>query len=177
MTVLSTLRDWVLAVTGYSEDNVVLAFGGGPVPISAYATIGRLNPRSVGTSFFTNRERVDGNCETEWTQPVVALVPINIYADNGGAMLARLGMSLGHFEYRNILNGGGVTVCAASGVRDLTSIGDVDVEPRFQRDFEVYYSQSLEETDPEVQIIAITGTVVDDKTGEQTVSVDTNLIE
>lgn len=161
------VRAWfVLAarVTALGAAEIIQADQAGPRPTPPYATI-KVN--TFDQMIGHDEEIVNASAQLVTRGNRRATVSVNTFGEDAAAWLSRSVALLRHRSVKAILATQNVAVVPIGGANNLThQVGD-RMEPRFQRDFSIYYGQV---SDPEQLLELATVQAEQSFSGELTIT-------
>jgi len=148
----AALKTWIMAVTGYDTNHVILRSAGGPRPDGEYAVFDKpYSVGQVGTAFVSEDSAADGEITRVHTANSTARTAVDIYAEDGAEVLEDLELSVEFSVYRGALEAGDLTFLRRTAVIYVPQYDDTDPRDRYRADFYFYTQHDLTETDFELQ--------------------------
>jgi hypothetical protein len=157
-----TIRDWIVAVTGYPVENVYREHQEGPRKSGGHATYKVITGR---TTMHPIIEREDYGADDDVLKTFSHFgqlwVSVNIYALDGYDKLDDLALSNNDYEIRQILtNGAGLELIRMRGEsQDLTGLKDTEHKQRYRATYEFNRFKTSTERNQKVLEVAVSGTV------------------
>ena len=159
MTILTTIHDWIVSVTGFDPDNVIRGFQTGPRPDDDYATYYILSVVDHDYSSYQKRDLgVDDNIEVLYSSPKELLVTVDIYALNGHALMSALGQSNDLLATRLLFNAEQLVLLPGGGnASSLTGLGDTEWRDRYNGTFTIGAYGELTEENQKILSVYLEG--------------------
>jgi hypothetical protein len=160
------LYDWLIAITGYSAENVFRANQNGPQPDlpTEYATYNVISLIPRDSAYWKKVDKgADDDVKNQFTVQAIMNVSVNVYAEDGFEKLFILSQSNNLLATRDIFSAQSMTLIGkVSGSQDLTAIGDSDWRPRYQADFDFLVYTTVEEINQLIKAYQLTGEIQGD---------------
>jgi hypothetical protein len=154
----TTIQQWLISVTGYDDQHVIRANPGGPRPEGNHATYLQISdPQS---DFVAETKTTDLGVDDVQVEYVFASQPaysVNIYDQNGSAIMAELWRSRQLLVPRKALRDGGLVLAAKSDTVAVPKQGDVAWLPQYAATFDFRAFDSSTEINQKILEYEITG--------------------
>lgn len=157
-----TLRDWIIAVTGYGINNVYRTDQEGPRADGDYATYKIISSNTAHWPIETREDfGSDDDVLRKFDYYRPFLVSINVFALDGYDVLDNLANSNDDYRNRQILtNGDGLELVGLRGeTQDLTGLGDTEHKQRYQATFEFRHFKQGTERNQRILEMQVSGEI------------------
>lgn len=157
-----TIRDWIIAVTGYGVNNVYRTDQEGPRADGDYATYKIISSITAHWPIETREDfGSDDDVLRKFDYHRPFLVSINVFALDGYDVLDNLANSNDDYRNRQILtNGAGIELVGyRNEAQDRTGLGDHKFRQRYQATFEFRHFKQGTERNQKVLEIRVSGEI------------------
>jgi hypothetical protein len=161
----STIRSWLMAVSGYAGNYVYQSEQGAPKQSIDYITFSVSDDRGKDHDYSeTTNERSgvpipDDMVDKDHLNQRTFSVDVNVYSEVGAEMHRKLSHSDSVEVYRELLRAGGVVLESAAAATRAPTLGDTTYRPRFVAEYMFKDFHKMTETLEKVNEFEITGTV------------------
>lgn len=147
----TVLHDWIVDVTGYSDQNVIRSNQSGMRPLGDYVTYYLL---SENQSVYADWNKIDAGEDddvfVDYDIYSQIIITIDVYALGGFDVLNQLAMSKNLLTTRNILRQENMVLISKGDTRNLTALGDTGWLDRFNADFTFHRSVVMRERNQKI---------------------------
>ena len=157
-----TIRDWIIAVTGYADMNVYREHQEGPRATGDYAIYKIISSRTAHWPIETREDfGSDDDVLRKFDYYRPFLVSIHVFALDGYDVLDNLANSNDDYRNRQILtNGAGIELVGLRGeTQDLTGLGDTEHKQRYQATFEFRHFKRGTERNQKILEMQVSGEI------------------
>lgn len=169
MTINSALKSWVMEVTGYDDQHVILENENGGRPVGAFATFDILTILPGAHPNVKKTNQGDQTFLTEYTTRNVLMVSVEVYALDGMNHLQSLAKSNHLLAVRQILNAEKLAIMRAGEPRKIPFDSDTNWKGRYQCDFSINSYHTISEIIEQIEAYDFTGSFIRDENVVETI--------
>ena len=161
----STIRSWLMSVSGYAGDYVYQSEQGAPKQAIDYITFSISDDRGKDHDYSRTTDKRSGvpiagdNVDKDYLNQRTFSVDVNVYAEDGAEMYRKLSHSDSIEVYRELLKAGGVVLISAGDATRAPTLGDTTYRPRFVAEYMCNDFHWMTETIEKVNEFEIEGTI------------------
>jgi hypothetical protein len=169
MTINSALKSWVMEITGYDNQHVILENEDGGRPVGPFATFDILTILPGAHPNVKKTDLGDKTFQVEYATRNVLMVSVEVYAQDGMDHLQSLAKSNYLFAVRQILNAEKLAIMRAGDPRKIPFDSDTNWKGRYQCDFTMNSYHTISEIIEQIEAYDFTGSFVHDEDVVETI--------
>lgn len=145
------IRDWIVNITAFADEDVILSHGAGPRPKLQYAVLNIALTTKLGEDVRTETREVGGEIRADYSGPRKIMASINIYRDDTMQKMVNLKGSLDKIITQDYFNALNIGIVEQSDIRHIPEQIGKAWENRSQCDF--FFHGVFTETDADISEI------------------------
>ena len=169
MTINSALKSWVMEITGYDSQHVILETGNGPRPEGDFATFDVLTVIPGAHPDVREYDLGDDTKQIDYITRNELMVSVEVYSIDGMSHLLSLAKSGHLFRARQVLQPDKLAILRVGDPRKIPFDSDTNWKPRFQCDFTINSYHTISEIIEQIEAYDFTGSFIRDENVVETI--------
>ena len=170
MTINSALQDWIMEVTSYDDQHVIIENQDGPRPIGDFATYDVISVVPADYSYWSKTDLGGGDIQFDYMSQNVLTVSVNIYASDGLSLLQDLFQSRYLKTIRDFFKDEKMSLIRTGDPLKIPEPGETGWFNRYQVDFDFLSYHTISEIIEQITLYQFTGKFIRDEDVIDTVS-------